>query len=249
MACKCSKSTKLWISSILVIIIISALTLFAYTGSQDALRDSVRTGLKNTAGVMATQVNASDIANLKPGDEMSPKYLAVVNNLWTMRSMNDQIINAYILKVNPDHSITFLVDDLYPLDPQGSARPRLTIPVPARLATPLRCSPSICLLRTILLPRPSGMGFLLPGLSPSSLLLVQLLSLAEDKTKQTNQSRNDARADKRLFFSQCEPVQVCCTGEHSSSLHCSSSPCFYVQGARNQPTAAQAGRLPPGLLL
>ena len=122
MACKCSKSTKLWISSILVIIIISALTLFAYTGSQDALRDSVRTGLKNTAGVMATQVNASDIANLKPGDEMSPKYMAVVNNLWTMRSMNDQIINAYILKVNPDHSITFLIDDLYPLDPQGSAR-------------------------------------------------------------------------------------------------------------------------------
>ena len=122
MACKCSKSTKLWISSILVIIIISALTLFAYTGSQDALRDSVRTGLKNTAGVMATQVNASDIANLKPGDEMSPKYMAVVNNLWTMRSMNDQIINAYVLKVNPDHSITFLVDDMYPLDPQGSAR-------------------------------------------------------------------------------------------------------------------------------
>ena len=112
MACKCSKSTKLWISSILVIIIISALTLFAYTGSQDALRDSVRTGLKNTAGVMATQVNASDIANLKPGEEMSPKYMAVVNKLWTLRSMNDQIINAYILKVNPDHSITFLVDDL-----------------------------------------------------------------------------------------------------------------------------------------
>jgi len=122
MACKCRKSTKLWISSILVIIIISALTLFAYTGSQDALRDSVRTGLKNTAGVMATQVNASDLTNIKPGDEMSPKYMDVVNNLWTMRSMNDQIINAYILKVNPDQSITFLIDDLYPLDPQGSAK-------------------------------------------------------------------------------------------------------------------------------
>ena len=122
MACKCRKSTRLWISSILVIIIISALTLFAYTGSQDALRDSVRTGLKNTAGVMATQVNASDLTNIMPGDEMSPKYMDVVNNLWTMRSMNDQIINAYILKVNPDQSITFLVDDLYPLDPQGSAK-------------------------------------------------------------------------------------------------------------------------------
>ncbi len=122
MACKCRKSTKLWVSSILVIIIISALTLFAYTGSQDALRESVRTGLKNTAGVMATQVNASDLTSMMPGDEMSPKYMNVVNNLWTMRSMNDQIINAYILKVNPDQSVTFLVDDLYPVDPQGSAK-------------------------------------------------------------------------------------------------------------------------------
>jgi hypothetical protein len=122
MACTCKTATKLWISSILVIIIISALTLFAYTGSQVALKNSVQTGLKNTAGVMATQVNSSDLANLKPGDELSPKYMAVVNNLWTLRSMNDQITNAYILKVNPDHSITFLVDDLYPLDPQGSAK-------------------------------------------------------------------------------------------------------------------------------
>jgi hypothetical protein len=122
MACTCSKSTKLWIASIIVIIIISALTLYTYTSSEDALRNSVRTGLKNTAGVMATQVNASDLAGLKPGDEMSPKYLAIVNRLWTLRSMDDQIINAYILMVNPDQSVTFLVDDLYPLDPKGSAR-------------------------------------------------------------------------------------------------------------------------------
>jgi len=122
MTCTCSVSKKQWVSAILVIVIISALTLFAYTGSQDALKSSVQSGLKSTAGVMATQVNASDIANLKPGDELSPRYVAVANNLQTMRSMNDHIVNAYILKVNPDQSITFLVDDLYPVDPQGSAK-------------------------------------------------------------------------------------------------------------------------------
>jgi len=39
-----------------------------------------------------------------------------------MRSMNDNILNAYILKVNPDQSVTFLVDDLTLDDPQGSAK-------------------------------------------------------------------------------------------------------------------------------
>jgi hypothetical protein len=37
--------------------------------------------------------------------------------------MNDQLLNAYIIKVNTtDMSASFLVDDLYPLDPSGSAR-------------------------------------------------------------------------------------------------------------------------------
>jgi len=122
MTCTCSVSKKQLVSAILVIIIISALTLFAYTSSQDSLKDSVQSGMKSTVGVMATQVNASDIANLKPGDELSPRYVAVANKLQIMRSMNDHIVNAYILKVNPDQSITFLVDDLYPSDPQGSAK-------------------------------------------------------------------------------------------------------------------------------
>lgn len=118
----CSKSTLLWVSAILVIIIIGSLTALAYTSSTAAIKDSVRTGLESTAGVMATQINGSDIVLLKAGDEGSPKYLAVVKELRTLRSMDDHILNAYILKVNPDRSITFLVDDLYPDDPQGSAK-------------------------------------------------------------------------------------------------------------------------------
>ncbi len=122
MTCSCSKSTKIVGSALLVILIIGALTLFAYTGEQNALKGATQIGMKSTVAVMATQVNASDIAGLMPGDEMSPHYLAVARKLETMRSMDDNILNAYILKVNPDRTITFLVDDLYPLDPQGSAK-------------------------------------------------------------------------------------------------------------------------------
>lgn len=109
-------------SAILVIIIIGALTAFAYSNSTTIIKSTVRTGLESTAGVMATQINASDLAGLKAGDEGSPQFLEVVQKLRSLRSMDDHILNAYILKVNPDRSVTFLVDDLYPDDPQGSAK-------------------------------------------------------------------------------------------------------------------------------
>ncbi len=117
-----TQTHRLWISAILIIVVIGTLTAFAYTSSNGALKDAVRDGMKSTAAVMATQINASDLAGLKPGDETSPQYVAVVNHLRTMRSLDDRIINAYILKVNPDMTATFLVDDLMIEDPAGSAR-------------------------------------------------------------------------------------------------------------------------------
>ena len=118
----CKLSTTQILSAILVIIIIGTLTAYAYTNANDALKDSVKKGMKSTVGVMATQINASDITGFKPGDETSPAYLAVTREMRNMRSMDDRILNAYILKVNPDKSITFLVDDLSEYDPQGSAK-------------------------------------------------------------------------------------------------------------------------------
>ena len=113
--------TRLWVSALLIVIVIGTLTIVAYNGSSDALKDSVRQGMKSTAAVMATQINANDLAGIKPGDESSSRYIAVVRQLRTMRSMDDNIINAYILKVNPDQTATFLVDDLMIDDPAGSA--------------------------------------------------------------------------------------------------------------------------------
>ena len=118
----CSSATKIWVSALLIVIVIGALTAFAYTSSNDALKDSVRQEMKSTAAVMATQINASDLTGFKPGDETSPRYVSVVRQLRTMRSLDDNIINAYILKVNPDQTATFLVDDLMIDDPAGSAR-------------------------------------------------------------------------------------------------------------------------------
>jgi hypothetical protein len=110
------------VCGILAFIILSALTAFAYSSKDAALKSVSTIGLKSTTGIMAAELNANDVEGLKPGDEMSPRYLAVAQHLKTMQSMNDNILNAYVLKVNPDGTITFLVDDLYPEDLLGSTR-------------------------------------------------------------------------------------------------------------------------------
>ncbi|MEN6396454.1 MAG: hypothetical protein ABFC78_08230 [Methanoregula sp.] len=123
MAQTCSCSKKLWVAAIIAVVIIAGLTAIAYTSSNAALRNTAQFGLETTAGTMATQINASEISGLQPGDENTTQYLAIAKKLRSMRSMNDRIINAYIVAVNTtDKSAMFLVDDLYPIDPQGSAR-------------------------------------------------------------------------------------------------------------------------------
>lgn len=116
------RSREQLLASLLVILIIGSLTIIAYNNENAAMADAVKLGMKSTAGVMATQIHPSDLAGLQPGDENTQEYLTVARKLQNMRSMDDHILNAYILKVNPDSTITFLVDDLYPDDPQGSAK-------------------------------------------------------------------------------------------------------------------------------
>ncbi len=122
MICSFVQSKKILICSILVILIIGSFTLLAYNNQNTALQNSVKQGLESAASVMATQISPKDLAGLKPGDEGSEQYKAIVQKLRSMRSMDDNILNAYILKVNPDQTVTFLVDDLYLQDPQGSAK-------------------------------------------------------------------------------------------------------------------------------
>lgn len=122
MNCSFVQSNKILICSILVILIIGSFTLLAYNNQNTSLQNSVKLGLESTASVMATQISTKDLAGLKPGDEGSEQYKAIVQKLRTMRSMDDTLLNAYILKVNPDQSVIFLVDDLSLEDPQGSAK-------------------------------------------------------------------------------------------------------------------------------
>lgn len=78
---KSSVSTNLGVSAVLVIVIIGALTMFAYTSEQNALRDATRQGMESTVGVMATQVNASDIAGLMAATRC-PRSILPLHGTW-----------------------------------------------------------------------------------------------------------------------------------------------------------------------
>jgi methyl-accepting chemotaxis protein len=67
-------------------------------------------------------VNATGVESLNPGDEGSATYIAIAEQLVHMRSANDRITNAYIMRVNEDQVITFVVDDFYLEDPGETPR-------------------------------------------------------------------------------------------------------------------------------
>ncbi|NYT07742.1 MAG: HAMP domain-containing protein [Methanomicrobiales archaeon] len=118
---------------LVIIILISGIAAFVtFDVAGGALRESIRDELMTSAGIMATQVNASEILPLKPGDEGSPAYIAVARHLATMRSANDEITNAYIMYVDDNQVISFVVDDFWLEDPGQAARIGEVYPSPDR---------------------------------------------------------------------------------------------------------------------
>lgn len=108
---------------LVIIILISGIAAFVtFDVAGDALRESIRDELRTSAGIMATQVNASDILPLNPGDEGSPAYLRVAGQLAAMRSANDKITNAYIMYIDDNQVISFVVDDFWLEDPGQAAQ-------------------------------------------------------------------------------------------------------------------------------
>ncbi len=115
--------TRFTVIFLVIVILISGIAAFVTLDvAGGALRESVRDELRTSAGIMATQVNASEILLLRPGDEGSPAYLAVARQLATMRSANDKITNAYIMQVDDNQVISFIVDDFWLEDPGQAAR-------------------------------------------------------------------------------------------------------------------------------
>jgi len=109
-----SLQTKLTLSFVVIIVLISGLTFFyTYGETKNALKQSVRTELSSVAGILATQVDAEKILSLREGDDGSEVYVEVVTQLQTLRSRDEKLLNAYIMKLDGE-TLSFIADDLYP---------------------------------------------------------------------------------------------------------------------------------------
>ena len=91
--------TKLTVSFIILILIVSGLTFFyTYSETKNALKDRMQDELKAVASVTATQINGDAMAALKPGDENTTAYQAINAQLNKVRDSNSDIKYIYLMR-------------------------------------------------------------------------------------------------------------------------------------------------------
>jgi methyl-accepting chemotaxis protein len=108
-----SLTAKLVFSFFFLVLLIAGLTLgLTFRSTQQALTDGLKEQLKSVAVATASQVDGDVVAGLKPGDETSPEFLKVRDQLLRIRKDDPQIKYSYIMRPQ-DGGVGFVVDDTY----------------------------------------------------------------------------------------------------------------------------------------
>jgi methyl-accepting chemotaxis protein len=105
--------TKLTVSFIILILIVSGLTFFyTYSETKNALKERMQDELQAVASVAATQINGDAMAALRPGDENTSAFQDINAQLNAMRTSNPDIMFIYLMRKNGD-AVEFVVDADY----------------------------------------------------------------------------------------------------------------------------------------
>ncbi len=108
-----SLRTKLTLSFLFLIVIISALVLLVTNNAtRKALKEQMGCELRSTASAVASNIDGDSHAGLKPGDEDKPEYLAILKYLQTVRTNNPQIKYIYTMR-RGDKGVEFVTDADY----------------------------------------------------------------------------------------------------------------------------------------
>lgn len=105
--------TKLTVSFIVLIVIISGMSFFyTYGETKTALKDTTQDELISTASIIATQIDGDILQNIKEGDENSPEFIKLRDQLYEIQESTDEIMYLYTMrKVGDD--VAFVVDAEY----------------------------------------------------------------------------------------------------------------------------------------
>jgi len=116
-----SIQTKLTISFIVLILVISSLTfVYTYGETKDALKETTRDELQALATVIATQIDGDALQKLTLGDENTTEFIAIRDQLAAMRDANEEILYVYTMRMDGD-SVRFIVDADYGTTDDGAA--------------------------------------------------------------------------------------------------------------------------------
>ena len=111
-----SIQTKLTVSFIVLILVVSGLTfVFTYGETKTALKETTQDELKGLAAVIATQIDGDAMAALRPGEEETPKFIVIRDQLDAIRSSNPDILYLYTMRQVGD-TVEFVVDADYGID-------------------------------------------------------------------------------------------------------------------------------------
>lgn len=111
-----SLQTKLTVSFIVLILVVSGLTfVYTYGETKNALKETTQEELRGLASVIATQIDGDAMAALRPGDEETPVFIAIRDQLHTIRLSNPDILYIYTMRQVGD-TVEFVVDADYGID-------------------------------------------------------------------------------------------------------------------------------------
>ena len=112
--------TKLTVSFLILIVVISGMSFFyTYGETKTALKDTTQEELSALASVIATQVDGDVLATLEEGDESTPAFLAMRDQLYKMQESNEEILYLYTMRKIGD-DVAFVVDAEYGIS-EGTA--------------------------------------------------------------------------------------------------------------------------------
>lgn len=108
-----SITTKLTAGFIILILIIAGMSvMYTFGATKSALKETTREELTALAALSATQINGDIVTTLKPGDENTPQFLNLRDQLYEMEQSNSEILYLYLMRLDGD-TVSFIVDADY----------------------------------------------------------------------------------------------------------------------------------------
>jgi PAS domain S-box-containing protein len=105
---------------VLFLILIASIVVFnfLYVETQAAVKEATRDELRTLAAVVATQIDGDALSALRPGDESSPAFIAIRDQLYAMEQSNPDITYIYTMR-RVNNTVQFIVDAEYGMDTPG----------------------------------------------------------------------------------------------------------------------------------